>query len=166
MSDPLDLDAREPMSPERLAAIRERHDNAIWVHGEAIALDTSVAQDRADLLAEVKRRLPVEHVERFLKRERDEDVARSLGWHVKDEVLDTFRLHVVTGTPLTEPRPHEGPQVFGEGKEPLTEAEELRAEVERLRGFMVEAFEKLEAQKPYEAESLLREVLYIPAVSD
>lgn len=48
----------------------------------------------------------------------------------------------------------------------LTRLSATEAERDRLRGFMVEAFEKLEAQKPYEAESLLREVLYIPAVGD
>lgn len=76
--------------------------------------------------------LQPEDVERFLKRERDEYEPRGECWNTVDDVLDCFRLHMVTGTPLTSPRPHEGPEPFGAGLEPLTEAEELRAEVERL----------------------------------
>jgi hypothetical protein len=77
--------------------------------------------------------LPPEHVEHFLKRERDEYEPRRECWNTVDDVLDAFRLHMVTGTPLTEPRPHEGSEPSGVGPEHLTEAEELRAEVERLR---------------------------------
>ena len=59
--------------------------------------------------------LPAEHIELFLKRERDRHEKTDVSWHAVDDVLDALRLHLVTGTPLTE-------------------AEELRAEVERLRG--------------------------------
>ena len=45
----------EPMTPERYAEIKARHDWAIERFCEAEALDTSTAQDRADLLAEVER---------------------------------------------------------------------------------------------------------------
>jgi hypothetical protein len=90
------------------------------------------AQDFVDALAEIERRIPIEDVERFLKRERDEYEPRGECWSTVDDVLDVFRLHMVTGTPLTEPRPHEGPEALGNSREPLTEAEELRAEVERL----------------------------------
>lgn len=91
------------------------------------------------LRAEVKRRLPIEDVERFLKRERDEHGKESYWWRSLDEALDAFRLHMVTGTPLTEPRPEGGPEALGVGPEPLTEAEELRAEVERLTAALVES---------------------------
>lgn len=88
----------------------------------------------ACMAAELERdvRLPAEHVERFLKRERDTYEARGQHWSVGDDILDAFRLHMVTGTPLTEPRPEGGPEALGVGPEPLTDAEELRREVERL----------------------------------
>lgn len=85
------------------------------------------------LIADVERRLPLEDVERFLKRERDEYEPRGECWNTVDDVLDCFRLHMVTGTPLTEPRPEEGPSDPSVGSPPLTEAEELRAEVDRLK---------------------------------
>jgi hypothetical protein len=86
-----------------------------------------------DLLAEVDSRLRFEDVERFLKRERDEYEPGGECWNTVDDVLDCFRLHMVTGTPLTDPRPEEGPRDPSVGSPPLTEAEELRAEVDRLK---------------------------------
>ncbi|MFI7628445.1 hypothetical protein [Microbispora rosea] len=91
------------------------------------------ARDFVDALAEIERRLPIEHVERFLKRERDRHEKTDVSWAALDDALDAFRLHMVTGTPLTEPRPAEGVVAYGEGTEPLTEAEDLRAELERVR---------------------------------
>jgi hypothetical protein len=72
-------------------------------------------------------RLKAEEVERFLKRERDEHEPRGECWNTVDDVLDCFRLHMVTGTPLTDPRPEEGPTDATGGHPSLTEAEELRA---------------------------------------
>lgn len=85
------------------------------------------------LIAEVERRLNLEDVERFLKRERDEYEPRGECWNTVDGVLDCFRLHMVTGTPLTDPRPEEGPGDPSVGSPPLAEAEELRVEVDRLK---------------------------------
>ncbi|TMR03009.1 hypothetical protein ETD86_54060 [Nonomuraea turkmeniaca] len=78
-------------------------------------------------------RLPIEHVERFLLRERDEHEARSQRWNNVDVVLNAFRLHMHTGTPLTQPRPSDGPEDLSVGRPSLTEAEELRAELDRLK---------------------------------
>ncbi len=50
-------------------------------------------------------RLAIEDVESFLKRERDSYPEHTRQWSAMDELLDTFRLHMVTGTPLTEPKP-------------------------------------------------------------
>ena len=176
----------EPLSPQRIAEIRERvskaakgpytlewdscdcddpgqcHAGHRWVYalrlpephiqrkGESRPWDSlysemghftpetalffaAARQDVEDLLAEVDRRLPLEDVERFLKRERDEYEPRGECWNTVDDVLDCFRLHMVTGTLLTDPRPEEGPGDPSVGPPPLTEAEELRAEVGRLK---------------------------------
>ncbi|WP_433364275.1 hypothetical protein [Streptosporangium sp. CA-115845] len=87
------------------------------------------------MAAELERdaRLTAGDVERFLKRERDEYEPRGECWNTVDDVLDAFRLHMVTGTPLTSPRPAEGPEAPFVGEEPKTEAEELREKVEQLR---------------------------------
>lgn len=143
----------ESLSDEQLAELRDRCTAEVWFglsreEARALLADNERLQAAVqllganlqgsarvgvDALAEVERRIPVEHVERFLKRERDEYEPRGECWNTVDDVLDVFRLHMVTGTPLTEPRPVEGPEAYGVGDEPLTEAEELRAEVERLR---------------------------------
>ncbi|MGW4663235.1 hypothetical protein [Streptosporangium sandarakinum] len=102
------------------------------------------SQTFIDALTELEQRLPAEHVERFLKRERDEHGKQSYWWKALDEALDAFRLHLVTGTPLTEPRPIGGPEAPGVGPEPLTEAEELRAEVERVRAERDQALAEVE----------------------
>ncbi|MFC3986495.1 hypothetical protein [Streptosporangium jomthongense] len=79
-------------------------------------------------LNEASHRLAPADVEAFLKRERDENEKHSEWWDAINEVLDAFRLHMVTGTPLTSPHPQEGPEALFVGEEPKTEAEELRAE--------------------------------------
>lgn len=155
----------ESLSDEQLAELRDRCTAEVWFglsreEARALLADNErlqaavqllgtnlqgSARDFVDALAEVERRIPVEHVERFLKRERDEYEPRGECWNTVDDVLDVFRLHMVTGTPLTEPRPVEGPEAYGVGDEPLTEAEELRAEVERLRAEVERLQNKLDA---------------------
>jgi hypothetical protein len=108
-----------------------RLNNAVKTLGAALQLDSMAVVD------ELKRHagdacLPIQDVERFLKRERDEYVKGTLVWNALDGVLDCFRLHMVTGTPLTEPRPEEGATDPSVGRPPLTEAEELRIEVDRI----------------------------------
>ncbi|MCC5574548.1 hypothetical protein IMZ11_02695 [Microtetraspora sp. AC03309] len=135
----------EPMTREQFDAITDRWADVpmgetaqVSVTGSSrpgLLLNalTHAVVDVPALVAEVERRLTPEDVERFLKRERDEYEPRGECWNTVDDVLDCFRLHMVTGTPLTEPRPVEGPEPYGVGDQPMTEAEELRAEVERLR---------------------------------
>lgn len=146
----------ELLSDAQLDAIRVRVTEMAKLYTGGLR-PSQAARDRAALLAEVDRlrevgraqsamcmaaelerdvRLPAKAVERFLKRERDTYEARGQHWNVVDDVLDAFRLHLVTGTPLTSPRPTEGPEAAFVGEEPLTEAEELRAEVELLRGLV------------------------------
>ncbi|MEV4383786.1 hypothetical protein, partial [Streptosporangium sp. NPDC049644] len=121
------------------------HSSANDPWANALEIVTPAAEvDRitsACMAAELERdvRLTAGDVERFLKRERDEHGKESYWWRSLDEALDAFRLHMVTGTPLTEPRPHGGPEPLGAGPEPLTEAEELRAEVERLTAELAES---------------------------
>ena len=109
----------------------DRLNKAVQTLGTALQLDSMAVID------ELKRHaddacLPIADVERFLKRERDEYEPRGECWNTVDDVLDCFRLHMVTGTPLTEPRPEEGPSDPSVGRPGLTEAEELRIEVDRL----------------------------------
>ncbi|MEO3869403.1 hypothetical protein ABGB18_11275 [Nonomuraea sp. B12E4] len=109
----------------------DRLNQAVEVLGTALQIDSMAVID------ELKRHagdacLPIADVERFLKRERDEHAKGSLAWRDLDDVLDAFRLHMEAGTPLTEPRPEEGPTEPSMGTPPLTEAEELRAVVDRL----------------------------------
>lgn len=106
--------------------------------GEDLAFAVHAHTDLPNLLAEVEERLSIGDVDHFLRRERDEYEPRGECWNTVNDVLDAFRLHVITGTPLTEPRPHEGPEALGVEPEPLTEAEELRAEVDRLRAELAE----------------------------
>lgn len=122
---------------------------------EKQSIRTEEAEAEAEqLFAEVGRRLPIEDVERFLKRERDQHGKESYWWRAVDEVLDAFRLHMVTGTPLTDPRPTDGPEAPGVGKKPLTEAEELRAEVGRLTAEQDALRKRAEA-----AEAVMRRAL-------
>ena len=68
------------------------------------------------------------------------------------ETVRHFRAVVVEGEqPLTEPRPEEGPSDASAGRPPLTEAEELRAEAERLK-VRLEAAEYAMQQALAEAE--------------
>ena len=158
-----------PLTPAQLAGIRERVAETAKNYLLAGGQPSPAARDREDLLAEVERLngvvqllgselqrdsmqvidqlkhepcLPIEHVERFLKRERDQHGKTSYWWRSLDEALDALRLHVSTGTPLTSPRPQEGPEALGVGEEPRTEAEELREEVERLRAETVRLTEE------------------------
>lgn len=48
-------------------------------------------------------------VEAFIKRERDANAKASACWDTLDDLLEAYRLHADTGTPLTEPTPCEGP---------------------------------------------------------
>lgn len=107
-------------------------------------LGSELQRDSMKVIDQLKHEpcLPIEHVERFLKRERDQHGKTSYWWRSLDEALDTLRLHVATGTPLTEPCPQEGPEAPFVGKEPRTEAEELREEVERLRAETVRLTEE------------------------
>ncbi|WP_031166034.1 hypothetical protein [Streptosporangium roseum] len=118
--------------PTLLAEV-ERLNGAVQLLGRELQRDSMKIVDELKQRAASEPRLSIEDVERFLKRERDEYEPRGECWNTVDDVLDALRLHMVTGTPLTEPRPCDGPEAPGVGPEPLTEAEELRAEVERLR---------------------------------
>lgn len=152
----------EPLSEQRLQEIRERIKRAQDYRAAYAGADLPgvVGDDASALLAEVDRlrkavdllgkqlqggaldvkealqfaveRLDASDVDRFLKRERDEYEPRGECWNTVDDVLDAFRLHMVTGTPLTEPKPAEGPTAPWIGKWPMTEAEELRAANARL----------------------------------
>jgi DNA repair exonuclease SbcCD ATPase subunit len=115
---------------EKLRAEVDRLNGAVQLLGSELQRDSMKVIDE---LRQHEPCVPIEHVERLLKRERDNYEARTGPWYDVDDVLDTFRLHVATGTPLTQPRPQEGAEAIGVGSEPLTEAEELRAEVEKLR---------------------------------
>lgn len=119
----------EPMNAEQVEACRV-HILRELSYGEPgrLGADESLA-----MIAGYQERLALGDVDHFLRRERDEYEPRGECWNTVNDVLDALRLHVITGTPLTAPRPEGGPEAFGVGKEPLTEAEELRAEVARLR---------------------------------
>jgi hypothetical protein len=77
-----------------------------------------VVAERDAARAEVERlRQPgSDVVEAWIKRKRDEYIERYIGslpvcdpgYYVLDTLLDDYRLHVVCGTPLTEPTPTEG----------------------------------------------------------
>lgn len=142
------------LTPEQLTGIRERTAETAKSYLLAGGQPSQMAQDREDLLAEVERSLPIEHVERFLKRERDEYSKQTRTWRTLDRLLDAFRLHMVTGTPLTEPRPTDGPEAPGVGPEPLTEAEELRAELAELQGQNTQTEANFEV---YVEDAILRE---------
>ncbi|TYB71190.1 hypothetical protein FXF51_01770 [Nonomuraea sp. PA05] len=126
-----DVWALESARKDLLAEV-DRLNKAVEILGTALQIDSLTVID------ELKRHagdacLPIEDVERFLKRERDEYEARGQDWNTVDNVLDCFRLHMVTGTPLTEPRPEEGPSDPSVGRPGLTEAEELHAELARVK---------------------------------
>lgn len=125
----------DPMTPERLAEIRDLSVDSCSGDAPYNPDIWTLEQARKDLLAEVDRlastahnqarmiseitsacmaaemerdaRLTANDVERFLKRERDEYEPQGECWNTVDDVLDCFRLHMATGTPLAEPRPEE-----------------------------------------------------------
>lgn len=115
----------------KMRAEVERLNEAVQVLGTALQADSMKVVDELKAHADAAS-LPIEDVERFLKWERDEHAKGSLAWRDLDDVLEAFRLHMVTGTPLTSPRPEEDPTDPSVGSPPLTEAEELRIDVDRL----------------------------------
>lgn len=130
------LRCTDPIECGHEAALGQAQAEVERLNGVVQFLGSHLQRDSLDIVDELRRQaaeseplLSAKSVEAFLKRERDEHGKESYWWRSLDEALDAFRLHMVTGTPLTEPRPHGGPEAFGVGKEPLTEAEELRAEL-------------------------------------
>uniref|UniRef100_UPI003F49385E hypothetical protein n=1 Tax=Streptosporangium sp. CA-235898 TaxID=3240073 RepID=UPI003F49385E len=117
------------------AARRELVAEVDRLNGVVQLLGSELQRDSMKVIDQLKHEpcVSIEDVERFLKRERDTYEARGQHWRVGDDILDAFRLHMVTGTPLTSPRPEGGPEALGVGPEPKTEAEELREEGEKLR---------------------------------
>jgi hypothetical protein len=121
------------------------------------------AQAFMDAAVEAEARLRIEDVERFLKRERDTYEPRGQHWTVVDDILDCFRLHMVTSTPLDQPRPQEGPEALGTSEpsdcsDPIECGHEAalgqaRAEVERLTAITGRDFEKF--RKYGETEAVL-----------